>query len=149
LYFNRVSCDGIAGCGTEGADAIMKTKYTLALAMLAGVGIGAAAVQALHAQTKPPAYAVVELEVQNPDEFKKQFLPLASKVFSEAGGKFLARPGIATAIDGTAPNRVALIAFDSLDKAVATFGSAAYKDARKTGDKYAKFRIFAVEGLAP
>src|SRR5271154_3488784 len=105
----------------EGADAIMTTKYTLTLAMLAGVGIGAAAVQVLHAQTKPPAYAVVELEVQNPDEFTKEFLPLASKVFSQAGGKFLARPGIATAIDGTAPNRVALIAFDSLDKVVATF----------------------------
>jgi uncharacterized protein (DUF1330 family) len=149
LYFNRASCEGVAGCGKEGANAIMKAKYTLALAMLAGVGIGAAAVQALHAQTKPPAYAVVELEVQNPDEFKKEFLPLASKVFSEAGGKFIARPGIATAIDGTAPNRVALIAFDSLDTVVATFGSAAYKDARKNGDKYAKFRIFAVEGLAP
>ena len=149
MYLNRVSCDGIAGRGTERADAVMKTKYTLALAMLAGVGIGAAAIQTLHAQTKPPAYAVVEVEVQNPDEFLKEFLPLASKVFSEAGGKFLARPGIATAIDGTAPNRVALIAFDSLDKVVTTFNSAAYKDARKTGDKYAKFRIFAVEGLAP
>ena len=103
----------------------MKTKYTLALAMLAGVGIGAAAIQTLHAQTKPPAYAVVEVEVQNPDEFLKEFLPLASKVFSEAGGKFLARPGIATAIDGTAPNRVALIAFGGLDKAVATCDSAA------------------------
>jgi uncharacterized protein (DUF1330 family) len=44
-----------------------------------------------------------------PDEFKKEFLPLASKVFEQAGGKFLARPGIATAIDGTPPNRVALI----------------------------------------
>ena len=149
MSFNRVSCDGIAGCGTEGAYAIMKTKFTLALAIIAGVGIGAAAVQALHAQTKPPAFAVVELEVQNSDEFKKEFLPLASKVFSEAGGKFLAGPGLATAIDGTAPDRVALIAFDSLDRAVATFGSAAYKDARKTGDKYAKFRIFAVEGVAP
>lgn len=127
----------------------MKTKFKLALAMIAGVGIGAAAVQALHAQTKPPAFAVVELEVQNSDEFKKEFLPLASKVFSEAGGKFLAGPGLATAIDGTAPDRVALIAFDSLDRAVATFGSDAYKDARKTGDKYAKFRIFAVEGVAP
>jgi uncharacterized protein (DUF1330 family) len=125
----------------------MKAKYTLTLAMLAGLGLGAAAVQALHAQTKPPAYVVVELDVQQPDEFKKEFLPLASKVFQEAGGKFLAQPGIATAIDGTPPNRAALIAFDSLDKAVATFGSGAYKDARKTGDKYAKFRIFAVEGL--
>jgi uncharacterized protein (DUF1330 family) len=42
-----------------------------------------------------------------------------------------------------------LIAFDSLDKAVATFGSAAYKDAGKTGDKYATFLLFAVEGLTP
>jgi uncharacterized protein (DUF1330 family) len=50
---------------------------------------------------------------------------------------------------GIGTNRIALIAFDSLDKAVATFGSAAYKNARKTGDKYAKFRIFAVQGVAP
>jgi uncharacterized protein (DUF1330 family) len=91
----------------------------------------------------------LELEVQNPDEFKKEFPPLASKVFSEAGGKFLVRPGIATAVDGTAPDRVASIAFDSPDKAAATFGSAAYKDARKTGDKYATFLLFAVEGLTP
>jgi uncharacterized protein (DUF1330 family) len=42
-----------------------------------------------------------------------------------------------------------VIAFDSLDKAVATFGSADYKDARKTGDKYAKFHTFVVEGSAP
>jgi len=127
----------------------MKTKCALTLAMLGGAVLGAAAVQALHAQAKPPAYVVVELDVQKPDEFKDEFLPLASKVFKEAGGKFLARPGIATAIDGTPPQRVAVIAFDSLDKAVATFGSAEYKDTRKTGDKYAKFHIFAVEGLAP
>ena len=81
-----------------------------------------------------------------PDEFKKEFLRLASKVFEQAAGKFLARPGIATAIDGTPPDRMALIAFDSLNKAVATFGSAPYRDARKTGHQYA---IFAVEGLAP
>jgi hypothetical protein len=67
-------------------------------------------------------------------------VPLASKVFSEAGGKFLARPGIATAVDGTAPDQVALIAFDSLGR---------IQRRQKTGDKYAKFRIFAVEGLAP
>ena len=127
----------------------MNAKYTLVLAMLAGVGIGVTANQALHAQAKPPAYAVVELDVQNPDEFRKEFLPRVSKVFSDAGGKFLARPGNATAIDGTAPNRVAVIAFASLDTAVTTFNSTAYKDARKIGDKYAKFRIFAVEGLAP
>jgi uncharacterized protein (DUF1330 family) len=53
-----------------------------------------------------------------PDEFKKEFLPLASTVFSENDGKILARPGIANAIGGKTPNRVALIAFDSLNKAL-------------------------------
>src|SRR5260370_33810728 len=114
--------------------------------MLAGVGLGAAAVQALHAQTKPPAYVVVELDVQKPDEFKAEFLPLASKVFTEAGGKFRARPGIATAIEGRPPQRAAVIAFDSLDKAVATVDAAEDKDARKTADKYANVSMLVVQG---
>jgi uncharacterized protein (DUF1330 family) len=41
-----------------------------------------------------------------------------------------------------------VIAFDSVDRAVATFGSAAYRNARKIGDKYAKFQIFAVQGAS-
>ena len=40
----------------------MKTKYTVALSMLAGVAIGAVAVQGLQAQGKPKAYTVSELE---------------------------------------------------------------------------------------
>ena len=38
----------------------MKTRYTVALYILAGVAVGAAAVQALHAQAKPPAYVIAE-----------------------------------------------------------------------------------------
>ena len=68
-------------------------------------------------------------------------MPLASKVFSEAGGKFLARPGIATAVDGTAPDRVALIAFDGLGPHTKTPGRPA------TNTRSSEF--FAVEGLAP
>jgi len=37
----------------------MKTQYTVALSMLAGIGLGAVAVQGLHAQAKPPAYLVI------------------------------------------------------------------------------------------
>jgi uncharacterized protein (DUF1330 family) len=36
-----------------------------------------------------------------------------------------------------------------LEKAVAAYKSPAYMEARKIGDQYAKFRIFAVEGVAP
>jgi hypothetical protein len=38
----------------------MNRHISLGLAMLAGVAIGAAAVQGLHAQAKPKAYTVVE-----------------------------------------------------------------------------------------
>jgi hypothetical protein len=37
---------------------------------------------------------------------------------------------------------------DRQEKAKAAFNSQAYKDAKRVGDKYAKFRIYAVEGLS-
>ena len=43
----------------------MKTYTTVTVAMLAGVGIGAVAVQTLHAQAKPPVYTVTEINVTN------------------------------------------------------------------------------------
>ena len=45
----------------------MKTKYTVALSMLAGAMLGAAAIQGLHAQTKPPIYYVAEIDTANLD----------------------------------------------------------------------------------
>src|SRR5262249_40656258 len=39
---------------------IMKTRYAVALSMIAGIAIGAAAIQGLHAQAKPKAYLVTE-----------------------------------------------------------------------------------------
>ena len=37
--------------------------------------------------------------------------------------------------------------FQSMEKPNAAFDSSAYKEAKKIGDKYAKFRVYAVEGL--
>jgi hypothetical protein len=36
----------------------MRTRFAVALAMLAGAGVGAAVTQTLHAQAKPPVYVV-------------------------------------------------------------------------------------------
>ena len=52
------------------------------------------------------------------------------------------------AIAGAAARRLVIVAFDNLDKAQATFTSAAYKETRKPGDQYATFRVLAVEGLS-
>ena len=67
-----------------------------------------------------------------------------------AGAKFLARGGKNESIEGAPPTkRVIISQFESLEKAVAAYKSPAYTEARKIGNQYAKFRIFAVEGVIP
>jgi len=41
----------------------MKTRYTVALSMIAGAALGGAAIQGLHAQAKPLAYVITEVEI--------------------------------------------------------------------------------------
>ena len=45
----------------------MKSNYKLGIAMLAGAGLGAAAVQGLHAQATPLAYVISEIDVTDKD----------------------------------------------------------------------------------
>ena len=127
----------------------MKPCYTVALSILAGVALGAAAVQALHAQAKPIAYVVAEIDVTNPDPYEKQYVPIAAKAVTDGGGKYLVRGGETAVFYGEPPKpRIAVMVFESMEKAQAAFNSSAYKEAKKVGDKYAKFRVYAVEGLA-
>ena len=127
----------------------MKSRYTIALSVLAGAALGAAAIQGLHAQAKPKAYAVVEIDVSNPDAFAKEYVPIVGKILTDNGGKYLARGGKITAIEGAAPKRLTILEFENTEKAQAAFASPAYREARKTGEKYAKFRVTAVEAITP
>jgi uncharacterized protein (DUF1330 family) len=62
--------------------------------------------------------------------------------------RFLAAGQNVTALEGEPPKtRVTIQVWESLEKMQAAYNSAEYKEARKIGDKYAKFRAFAVEGL--
>jgi uncharacterized protein (DUF1330 family) len=127
----------------------MKTHYTVALSVVAGVAIGAAAVQALHAQATPPAYVVAEIDVTNVDPYDKEYVPPAAKAITDGGGRYIVRGGETAAYYGEPPkSRIAIMAFESMEKARAAFNSSAYKEAKKVGDKYAKFRVYAVEGLS-
>ena len=126
----------------------MKSNYKLAIAMLAGFGLGAAAFQGLHAQAKPPAYVISEIDVVDKDAYAKEYLPLAQKALRDSGQKQLAAGGKTAALSGEPPKaRIVLSVFESLEKAQAAYTSPAYLEARRIGDKYAKLRIFAVEGL--
>ena len=124
----------------------MKAHYTVTLAAIAGVGIGGLAVHSIHAQTAPKAYVVIDIDVTDQQAFVKEYASKVRKIIVDGGGKYLSRGGQSIAIEGSAPKRLTLIEFPSLEKAQETFTSAAYKEARKTGDKYAKkFNIVAEE----
>jgi len=128
----------------------MKTGHLIVCSVLTGVALGAAAVHALHAQTKPPAYVVAEIDVMDLAPYDKEYVPPAAKAITDGGGKYIVRGGDTASFFGEPPKpRVAIMVFESMDKAKAAFDSPAYKEAKKVGDKYAKFRAYAVEGLSP
>jgi len=129
----------------------MKTYRTIALSMFVGSIFGAGAIRCLHAQSKPPAYVIGQIEVTNQEAYKTEYAPLVLKALSAAdpGYKVLARGGRTVSIDGEPPaSRIVLYAFTDMDHAVAAYNSLEYKAARSFGEKYAnKFRFFAVEGV--
>jgi uncharacterized protein (DUF1330 family) len=126
----------------------MKIYYTVALAMLTGFGLGAVAVQGLHAQAKPPVYQVSEIDVSNMDAYLKDYVPKAQAAIKAAGGKFLAAGGKTTAIEGEPPkSRISISQWDGLEKVQAYRNSSAFKELLALRDKLAKFRTFVVEGL--
>ena len=127
----------------------MKTRFAVAMGMIAGIGIGATAVQGLHAQAKAPVYLVTEIDVTNADAYVKEYAPLAQASIKKAGGKLLAASLKVVSVEGAAPKRVAIQTWDSLEQIQAWRNGDDYKDARKIGDKYATFRSYAVEGIAP
>jgi len=126
----------------------MRTRYMVTLAVVAGFGLGALTVQSLHAQAKPPVYYIAEIDVTNVDAYTKEYAPKAQALIKASGGRLLAAGQKVTAIEGEPPKpRVAVQVWDSMEKIQAWRNSSEYKEIRKVGDKYAKFRAFAVEGL--
>ena len=127
----------------------MKTRYTVALAMLAGVGIGGAAIQGLHAQAKPPGIVVVDIsDVTDPEGFKAVTQrPTASTATVMQGGRYIARTGNITALDGTTPKRFIIIAFDSVEKAQAWYNSPEQKKINEIRMKTTKSSSFIAEGM--
>ena len=123
----------------------MKTSLTVSVAMLTGVAIGGFAVQGLHAQGKK-AYTVTELQVLDA-KLAADFAGRATAAQAAAGGRnFKTGGGKVVAMEGTAPERVAIIEWDSLDKAEAFFKSKAWADLGPERDKALKtVRRYSVE----
>src|SRR5262245_29130817 len=91
----------------------MNTKSKIALTLVVGVALGAAAVQGLHAQAKPKAYQVTELEIIDADAYKT-FVQAVRAAQQTAAGRNLRTTGKIVAFVGAPPKNVGITEFDSL-----------------------------------
>lgn len=127
----------------------MNTKFKVAVAVVAGAALGAAAVQGLHAQVKPKAYLVTESEVLDAAALAA-FAPLGAAAVVAAGGRRLAPPvGKIVAIVGEAPKRIGITEWASVEEAQAYRNSAGFKNLSPQRDKATKtIRVYVKEGAA-
>jgi uncharacterized protein (DUF1330 family) len=134
----------------QSEETTMNRRITLGVASLTGALLGAAAVQVLHAQAKPPAFNIAEITVTNEDGYNKEYLPAVVKLMQDSGGKFIVRGGKPISVLGAPPaQRVVVIQFESLGKAQAWANSPATKAAFAIGQRYATFHDYQVEGISP
>lgn len=126
----------------------MKTSFKLAVALAAGAAVGAIVVRGLHAQTTPPTYVVTDIsEITDPEGFKAVVSRAAPSFVGEFGGRYVMRTENIVPVEGVAPKRFVVIAFDSLEKSKAWLASENQKEIRAIRDKTTKSRQFIVEGM--
>jgi uncharacterized protein (DUF1330 family) len=126
----------------------MNRSVTIGLAMLIGAALGAAAVQGLHAQAKPPIYVIGEIDYLDLAAYLSDYAPKARAVLEAAGGKLLAAGGKTTTVEGEPPkSRVTLQQWPSIEQFRAYRNSAAFKELLPLREKVGKFHTFTVEGV--
>jgi len=126
----------------------MRTQYTVALSLLAGIALGGLAVQGLHAQAKLKAYSIGEIVPIAGATVSPSYLAAARKALADAGGRSMGTlKGRIFHAEGEAPPvSVAMTEWDSADDARAFFQSKAWKDLAPEGAKTAKtIRRYIVE----
>ena len=122
----------------------MKTRYTVALSMLAGAALGATAIQGLHAQAKK-VYFITEAQILDQAGIGA-YNTHVQEVLKKAGSDLVVSDKV-TAVLGDAPQRVAISEWGSAEKAQAWLNSAERKGLATQRDKVLKFtRQYIVEG---
>ncbi len=93
------------------------------------------------------AYVVVQIDVTNPQQYA-EYMKLSPGIITKFGGRFIARGGRATTLEGTpARSRVVLVEFPSFERAQEFYNSPEYQAAKKVRDGAANAQFILVEGL--
>src|SRR5687767_14582271 len=126
----------------------MNSKSKIVMAVIVGAALGGVTVHQLHAQAKPKAYTVSELEVIDPVALKS-YSPVVQAAQKGAGGRVLGTAGgKIVGFVGEPPKRVTIIEWDSLEQAIAYRNSEAFKNLGPQRDKALKIvRSYFVEAV--
>ena len=128
----------------------MKTNHKLAVAVLAGVSMGVAGAQAIHAQQvkSAPGYFIAEIVVTDLTTMQK-YGAQVPETLAPFEHHYVIRGGKPQGLEGEAPKSIVMIAFDSAEKAREWYESPAYQAIKPIRQSAAKGNIFVAEGVAP
>jgi uncharacterized protein (DUF1330 family) len=122
-------------------------KYAVGLSLVAGLALGAAATHGLHAQASLAAFSVSEIDITD----QAGYAPISAMLVAEnqkAGAKTLVRAGRIEAVEGTAPKRVVINQWKSMDDAKKHYAQPIIKKGFEDRKKFTSgSRIFIVEAL--
>ena len=126
----------------------MKINPKMALTLIAGAAMGVVVTLSIHArpQKAPAGYVIAEVDVQDPAMFKN-YSDNVPGTIAQYNGHYIIRGGKMKAVEGDAPKRFVVIAFDSMEKAEAWEGSPEYDAIKGIRHSSAKSRVFITEGV--
>ncbi len=94
-----------------------------------------------------PAYVIVDIGVRDAKRYER-YKELASPAIAAHGGRYLARGGKVTVLEGDwDPKRCVILEFPSAAQAVKWWHSPEYAEARKVRQECASANMIVVEGL--
>jgi uncharacterized protein (DUF1330 family) len=94
------------------------------------------------------AYVVVQIRVRDPETYDR-YKALAPDSFERYGGRYVARGGATTTLEGTwQPARLVILEFPSVERARAWWDSPEYAEAKRMRQASADTEMVLVQGLA-
>ena len=93
------------------------------------------------------AYVIARVNVTNPEKYKG-YQALTPDAIAKNGGKFLARGGPITTMEGEEETRrVVVLEFDTVYAAKSFYDSPEYNEARAARENAADFQMIVIEGV--
>ena len=94
-----------------------------------------------------PAYVIAEIDVHNPQDYE-EYRKMVPSTITAFGGRYLARGGKTEILEGNwSPKRIAILEFESMERAKEWLHSELYGPAKKIRHASAKTNMILIEGI--